>query len=61
MVECLTGDRGVADSKLTGITGLCPLARHINPCLVLVQLRENRPDITEQIVDWDVKNQIKQK
>ena len=34
--------------------------RHINPSLVLVQPGKTRPDITEQIVDWDVKNQIKQ-
>ena len=24
MVECLTGDRGVAGSGLTGVTALCP-------------------------------------
>ena len=47
MVECLTGDRRAAGSSLTGVTVLCPCARHIYPYLVL-------------IVDWDVKNQIKQ-
>ena len=45
---------------ITGITALCSLARHIDPCLVLVQPRKTCPDITEKIVDWDVKNQIKQ-
>ena len=51
----------VAGLVLTGVTALCPWARHINPYLVLVQLMKARPNITEQIVDWDVKNQIKQK
>ena len=55
MVECLTRDRGAAGSGLTGVTALCPLARHINPYLVLVLPSKTRPDIT---VDWDVKNQI---
>ena len=30
-VECLTRDRGVADSSLTGVTVLCPCVRHIKP------------------------------
>ena len=35
-------------SNLIRVTGLCPLkARHINPCLVLVQPRKTRPGITE--------------
>ena len=46
--------------SLTGLTALYPWATHINPCLVLVQPRRTRPDKTENIVDWDVKNQIKQ-
>ena len=33
--------------SLTGGTALCPEARHINPCLVLVQPRRTRLDITE--------------
>ena len=37
---CLTRDRGVAGSSLTGITVLCPLARHINLSLVQVQPRK---------------------
>ena len=36
------------------------LSKHINPCMVLVQLRKTRPDITEKNVNWGVKNQIKQ-
>ena len=31
LVECLTWDRGAAGSSLTGVTTLCPWARHINP------------------------------
>ena len=40
LVECLTLDRGEAGSSLTGVTELCPCARHINPSLVLVQPRK---------------------
>ena len=47
VIECLTRDRGAAGSSLTGITVLCPWARHINPSLVLVQPRKTRPFITE--------------
>ena len=43
VVECLTGDRGATGSSLTGITALCPWARHINPSLVLVQPRKTIP------------------
>ena len=57
VVECLTQDGEV--ESLTSITALCPWARHINHCLVLVQPRKTRPDIIKNI-DWDVKNQIKQ-
>ena len=62
MVECLTGDQRAVGLSLTSVSALCPWARNINPCLVLVQPRKTRPDITEKIVDWDVhvKNQIKQ-
>ena len=31
VVKCLTGDRGAVGLSLTGVTGLCPRARHINP------------------------------
>ena len=48
--ECLTRDLGAAGSSLTGITALCPLARHINPNLVLVQPRKTRPFITERLL-----------
>ena len=45
VVECLTQDWGVAGSSLTGISALCPWARHIYPCLVPVQPRKTCPDI----------------
>ena len=47
VVECLTQDKGAAGSSLTGITVLCPWARHIYPSLVLVQPRNTHPNITE--------------
>ena len=50
VVECLTLDRGAAGSSLTGVCVLCPRARHINPSLVLVQLRKTRPYITERLL-----------
>ena len=37
-------------SSLTGITALCPWARHINPSLVLVQPRKTRPFIAERLL-----------
>ena len=43
VVECLTTDIRAARSSLTGVTVLCTWARHINPCLVLVQPRKTRP------------------
>ena len=52
--------QAVASSSITGVTVLCPLARHINPCLVLVKPRTTRPDITEKNVLLDIKNQINQ-
>ena len=41
---------------------LHPWVGHIICCLVLFQCRKtgNRPDMTEKIVDWDVKHQNKQ-
>ena len=61
VVECLTRDRGAAGSSLTGVTALCPWARHINPSLVLVQLRKTCPYITERLLmGRKESNQIKQ-
>ena len=40
--------QAVASSSITGVIVLCPWARHINPCLVLVQPRTTRLDITEK-------------
>ena len=57
---CLTRYRGVAGSSLTGGTAMCPWARPFILCLVLVQHKKTHPDMTEKIVDWDVKNQNKQ-
>ena len=37
-------------SSLTGITGLCPWARHINPSLVLVQPRKTHAYIPERLL-----------
>ena len=42
VVECLTGDRGASGSSLTGVTALCPWARHINPSLA------RKPRLTER-------------
>ena len=50
VVECLTRDQGVAGLSRTDITGFCPLARHINPCLVLVPHTKIRSDITEKLL-----------
>ena len=50
MVECLSQDHGVAGSIHTGVTVLCPFARHNNPCLVLVQPRKTCPDINEKLL-----------
>ena len=49
VVEGLPRDRGVAGMSLTGVIVLFHWARHINRCLVLVQHRKTRPDITENI------------
>ena len=37
-------------SSLTGVTALCPSARHIYPSLVLVQPRKTQPYITERLL-----------
>ena len=36
VVEGLTWDQGISDSSLIRGTVLCPSARHLNPCLVLI-------------------------
>ena len=50
VVECLSQDGRVEGLSLTGATALCPGARHINSCLVLVQPRKTRHDITEKLL-----------
>ena len=50
VVDCLTWDWGAAGSSLTGVTVLCPWARHINPSLVLVQPRKTCPYIIERLL-----------
>ena len=50
VVECLPRDRMAAGSSLTGVTALCPWARHINPRLVVVQPRKTHPYITERLL-----------
>ena len=49
MVECLTRDRKVVGSSLTGGNALCPSARHFILCLVLVQPRKTCPNMTEKL------------
>ena len=43
LVESLTWDWMAVGSSLTGVTVLCPWARHINPCLVLAKPRKTHP------------------
>ena len=50
VIECLTRDQGAAGLRLTRVTALCPLARHIYPSLVLVQPRKTPPYITERLL-----------
>ena len=50
MVECLTQGRRAMGLSLTGVTALCPWARHIYPSLVLVQPRKTIPFITERLL-----------
>ena len=50
MEETLTQERGATGKSLTGVTALCPWARHINPSLVLVQPRKIGPFITERLL-----------
>ena len=50
VLECLTRAQGVASSSLTGGTALCSLAKHFILCLVLVQHRTIRSDMTEKVL-----------
>ena len=50
VVECLTQDRRVVGLSLNSFAALCHWARLTNPCLVLVQPRKARPDITEKLL-----------
>ena len=50
MIECLTRDREAAGSSLTGVTALWSLSKTYYPSLVLVQLRKNRPCLTERLL-----------
>ena len=50
MVEWLTWDQWAAGSSLTGVTALCPWARHNNPSLVLVQPRKTRSFVTVRLL-----------
>ena len=49
-VECLTRDRGATGASLTVVTMLCPWERHNYLCLVLIQPRKTRLDITEKLL-----------
>ena len=60
VVEYLTQNGGAAGLSLTGITVMCPRARHIYPCLVLVSTQEYQSRHNCKNVDLDVKNHIKQ-
>ena len=48
VVECLNRNRGVAGSRHTGITALCPLARHISPSLNTGSIQEDLSRHTEK-------------
>ena len=54
MVEVWTRHQRVASSRLNRGTVLCPRARRLILCLVLVQLRNtgNHPDMTEKLLTW---------
>ena len=49
VTECLTRERGLADSRFIGGAALCPWARHSILYLVLVQPRKTLPDMTEKL------------
>ena len=57
MIECLTQDRGVANSNLTGVTALSKT--HLS-LLNTGSTQEDPSRHSWKIVDWDIKNQIKQ-
>ena len=49
-----------AGSSLTGVTVLCPWARHINQSLLSTgSTQEDPSQHNRKIVDWDINNQIK--
>ena len=49
--ELKNGSKGVSSSLTSGgVTVLCPWTRHFIRCLVLVQLRKTRPDMTEKLL-----------
>ena len=50
VVERLSRNLEVAGSSITGATALCPSARQINPCLVLIQPRKACPYISEKLL-----------
>ena len=50
MVECLTRDRGAADSSLTGVTALWSLSKTHYPSLVMVQPRKAHPCLTKRLL-----------
>ena len=60
MVECLTQDLGVAGSSLTGVTR-CVIEQDTFKSLHRTGSIQKDPSPHNlKIVDWDVKNQIKQ-
>ena len=60
VLECLTWDRGVAGSSLTGVTVLCPWARQTNTLLSTGSTQKDLSCHIWKIVYWDAKKQIKQ-
>ena len=62
LVEFQTRDRRVASSSLTagGVTAVCFEQDTFIRYLVLVQPRNNRPDMTDKMVGWDKKNHKKE-
>ena len=59
VVECLTRNRGVAGSNLTGLT-VVSLSKTSSSLLRTGSTHEDPSQHTCKIVDWDVKNQTKQ-
>ena len=54
-IRTWTGDQRDASSRPTAVQSLlCPSARHVIHCLLLVQHTKtgNRPDITEDLLTW---------